>query len=164
MLEDQATPSEERRSVTRGTETGEPPSDFALALTILRQSRGWNQHQLSRATGITTSALSEYEHGKKMPELKNLRKVVGALGYRMSALERTEDFVRELQAEGALEAWPSRWGGEVLGPAPVLPERISAQSPTLRIRARRTAALMGQAAISFGLLLFDILIGSREGA
>jgi len=48
-----------------------PPPDFALALTLLRLSRGWNQDQVATTAGVTNSALSEYERGKKMPELRS---------------------------------------------------------------------------------------------
>src|SRR6185369_15382059 len=43
------------------------PGDFSVALSILRISRGWSQDQAARAAGVTNSALSEYERGKKMP-------------------------------------------------------------------------------------------------
>jgi transcriptional regulator with XRE-family HTH domain len=148
------------------------PGDFSLALAILRISRGWSQDQLARAAGITNSALSEYERGKKIPELKSVRKLVTALGYELSAIERTEDFLRELRAEGLLEARQEPDGSYSLvplaaprdhRPAPVeLPEEEPGTGP-LRARARRVAAQVGQAATGFSLLLFDILIGrSRE--
>src|SRR5262245_46224951 len=92
------------------------PGDFSLALAILRISRGWSQDQLARAAGITNSALSEYERGKKVPELKSVRKLVTALGYELSAIERTEDFLRELRAEGLLEARPEPDGSYSLVP------------------------------------------------
>jgi transcriptional regulator with XRE-family HTH domain len=122
------------------------PGDLSLALTILRLSRGWSQDRVAKATGITNSALSEYERGKKVPELKSLQKIVAALGYRLSAIERTEDFLRELRAEGLLAP------GEATPPSP------------LRARARRVAAQMGQAATGFSLLLFEAIIerGERE--
>jgi len=120
------------------------PGDFSLALTILRLSRGWSQDRVAKATGITNSALSEYERGKKVPELKSLQKIVAALGYRLSAIERAEDFLRELRAEG------------LLAPAEATPP-----SP-LRARARRVAAQMGQAATGFSLLLFEVIIEREE--
>ncbi|HZF12842.1 MAG TPA: helix-turn-helix transcriptional regulator [Thermoanaerobaculia bacterium] len=149
------------------------PGDFSLALAILRISRGWSQDQLARAAGITNSALSEYERGKKVPELKSVRKLVTALGYELSAIERTEDFLRELRAEGLLEARPEADGSYSLVPLaapagaaagrPALPvEGVEGAEPTagpLRARARRVAAQVGQAATGFSLLLFEILIG-----
>jgi transcriptional regulator with XRE-family HTH domain len=138
------------------------PGDFSLALSILRISRGWSQDQVARAAGITNSALSEYERGKKTPELKSVRKIVTALGYELSAIERTEDFLRELRAESHMEARQEEDGTYSLvpvppaaGPASAVPE---AAAGPLRVRARRVAAQVGQAATGFSLLLFDLLI------
>jgi transcriptional regulator with XRE-family HTH domain len=137
--------------------------DLSRSLAILRISRGWSQDQLARAAGITNSALSEYERGKKVPELKSLRKLVSALGYSLSALELTEDFLRELQAGSHLEARPEPEGGYALMPTSGRLEGGSA-TQSLRSRARRMAALLGQAAVSFCALLFDILIAmTKEG-
>jgi len=146
------------------------PGDFSVALSILRISRGWSQDQAARAAGVTNSALSEYERGKKMPELKSLQKIVKALGYEISAIERTEDFLRELRAESHMEARLEPDGSYSLVPiSQLLPDTgaVSIAGNPLRTRARRVAALVGQAATGFSLLLFDVLIGligrSREG-
>jgi len=147
----------------RGDERSGTGQDLSRSISILRISRGWSQDRLARAAGITSSALSEYERGKKLPELKSLRKIMSALGYSLTALERTEDFLRELQAESFLEAEQPPECGHTLVPVSVLPEGVSA-TQSLRSRARRTAALLGQAAISFCVLLFDILIAGKEGA
>jgi transcriptional regulator with XRE-family HTH domain len=154
------------------------PGDFSLALSILRISRGWSQDQVAKAAGITNSALSEYERGKKMPELKSVRKIVTALGYELSAIERAEEFLRELKAESHMEARLEPDGSYALVPiSPALPLRAAlpagpaepadlylvATAGPLRARARRVAAQVGQAATGFSLLLFDVLIGrSRE--
>ena len=95
------------------------PGDFSVALSILRISRGWSQDQVARAAGVTNSALSEYERGKKMPELKSLRKIVTALGYELSAIERTESFLRELRSESHLEARAEEDGSYTLVPVPL---------------------------------------------
>ena len=42
-------------------------------LQILRISRGMSQAEVAEKSGVTNSALSEYERGKKSPELKNVR-------------------------------------------------------------------------------------------
>lgn len=138
------------------------PGDFSLALSILRISRGWSQDQVARAAGITNSALSEYERGKKMPELRSVRKIVTALGYELSAIERTEDFLRELRAESHVEARLEPGGSYSLVPVAPLPPDMPVLA--VRARARRVAAQVGQAATGFSLLLFDLLIGrGREG-
>jgi transcriptional regulator with XRE-family HTH domain len=120
------------------------PSDFALAMTLLRLTRGWNQDQLAGASGITNSALSEYERGKKVPELKSVQKILAALGYSWAALERAERFMGELREMGRLEA--------VVGPegdCTLVPAASGSAEPETRARARRVAALVGQAATGF---------------
>ncbi len=164
-----------------GTVRNMPPElgDFSIALSILRISRGWSQDQVAKASGITNSALSEYERGKKVPELKSVKKIVKALGYELSAIERTEDFLRELRAESHMEARREQDGSYSLVPVSLptgLAKRpaaaigggegggedfdLAATSGPLRTRARRVAAQVGQAATGFSLLLFDILIGN----
>jgi transcriptional regulator with XRE-family HTH domain len=153
-----------------GTVRNMPPElgDFSIALSILRISRGWSQDQVAKASGITNSALSEYERGKKVPELKSVKKIVRALGYELSAIERAEDFLRDLRAESHMEARREEDGSYSLVPVappaalarrPIAQVDLVAVSMPLRSRARRVAAQMGQAATGFSLLLFDILIG-----
>jgi transcriptional regulator with XRE-family HTH domain len=115
------------------------PGDFSIALSILRISRGWSQDQVAKASGLTNSALSEYERGKKIPELKSVRKIVRALGYELSAIERTEEFLRELRAESHMEARLGEDGSFSLVPIsphgspglpPNLPPSFSPNLPT----------------------------------
>ncbi len=133
------------------------PGDLSRTLTILRISRGWSQDKVAKEAGLTNSALSEYERGRKTPEFKNVRKIVAALGYRLSAIDRCEDLLQDLQSESILEA--------VDTPEPVLEagESEAMPRPLLR-RARRVAAQLGQALTSTSLFLFEILINrKREG-
>jgi len=141
------------------------PGDFSLTLAILRLSRGWSQDQVARTAGLTNSAISEYERGKKVPELRNVRKIVAVLGYRLSAIERTEDFLAGLRAEGVDAALETADGGFVLAPASPaeLAEPGGDERAPLRHRARRVAAQVGQAATGFLLLLFEILLGGARG-
>ena len=132
----------------------EVPPDLAIAFVVLRLTRGWNQEQVARAAEITNSALSEYERGRKTPELKSVRRIVEALGYRLSALERIEDLLRELELESQLEAVPDEESGHTLVPTP---RRSGSPRLDERIRGRKIAALVGQAAAGFCLLLFDLL-------
>jgi transcriptional regulator with XRE-family HTH domain len=140
----------------------EPSTDLALSLTLLRLSRGWNQDTLAKASGVTNSALSEYERGKKTPELKTLFKIVSALGYSLSALERSAGFLAELRAESLLEVQLV----EPDGTCALVPVG-SVSSPAVdvlhpRARARRVAAQLGQAVTSVSLLLFDLLMGRQS--
>jgi DNA-binding XRE family transcriptional regulator len=138
----------------------EPSADLPLSLTLLRLSRGWSQDALAKASGITNSALSEYERGKKTPELKTLYKIVSALGYSLSALERIPGFLADLRAESLVEAQTGPGGTCVLVPAGSVSS--STVEPSLHARARRVAAQLGQAVTSVSLLLFDLLIGRQS--
>jgi transcriptional regulator with XRE-family HTH domain len=50
-----------------------PDDEIALALTLLRSVRRWNQDALAKASGVRNSAISDYERGRKLPELATLR-------------------------------------------------------------------------------------------
>ena len=133
----------------------EIPPDLSIAFVLLRLTRGLKQEQVAKAAGITSSALSEYERGKKAPELRSVRRVVHALGYRLSAIERIEDLLRDLELESVVET--SGEDGQTLVPVP----RFAVKDGPAR--GRRVAALVGQAATGFCLLLFDLLgnLGQR---
>ncbi|HYH46499.1 MAG TPA: helix-turn-helix transcriptional regulator [Thermoanaerobaculia bacterium] len=136
-----------------------PPElgDLSRTLTILRISRGWSQDRVAKEAGLTNSALSEYERGRKTPEFKNVRKIVAALGYRLSAIDRCEDFLQELQSESILPNEAPEPAALEAGEADEMPR------PLLR-RARRVASQLGQALTSTSLFLFEILISrKREG-
>jgi hypothetical protein len=62
-------------------------------------------------------ARGPYERGRKMPELKSVRKIVGARGYPLSAIEKTEAFLGELRLESLVEARTKPDGGFFLTPA-----------------------------------------------
>ena len=131
--------------------------DLSRSLTILRISRGWSQDRVAKEAGLTNSALSEYERGRKTPEFKNVRKIVAALGYRLSALDRCEDFLQELQSESILPNEAPEPAALEAGEADEMPR------PLLR-RARRVAGQLGQALTSTSLFLFELLISrKREG-
>lgn len=132
------------------------PGDLSRTLTMLRISRGWSQDQAAKAAGLTNSALSEYERGRKTPEFKNVRKIVAALGYRLSAIDRCEDFLQELRAERVPENGES-------DAAHAEDEETATARPLLR-RARQVAGQLGQALTNTSLFLFEILISrKREG-
>ena len=93
-------------------------AELSLALTILRVVRGWNQDDLARAAGVRNSAISDYERGKKLPELNTLQRLVDAMGYPLSALDRAQHFIATLRSDSALAA---------LGPLPL--DGVRAASP-----------------------------------
>jgi transcriptional regulator with XRE-family HTH domain len=135
------------------------PGDLSRTLTILRISRGWSQDRAAKAAGLTNSALSEYERGRKTPEFKNVRKIVTALGYRLSAIDRCEDFLEELRSESILEADPD--AAEEAARAAEAEEGEEPSRPLLR-RARRVASQLGQALTSTSLFLFEILLSRKR--
>ncbi|HET9227757.1 MAG TPA: helix-turn-helix transcriptional regulator [Thermoanaerobaculia bacterium] len=75
---------------------GEGTSDLAKVLgrklAILRESCDLTQAELARKAGITASSLSQYEAGKRMPEIPTLFRILKALGYGLAALDWTEEF------------------------------------------------------------------------
>ena len=76
--------------------------ELSTALAVLRVVRGWTQEDLAEASGVRVSSLSEYERGKKIPELKTLRRITGAMGYPLAVVERAQNFVYSLRAESLL--------------------------------------------------------------
>jgi tetratricopeptide (TPR) repeat protein/DNA-binding XRE family transcriptional regulator len=69
--------------------------DFGLSLAVLRVGRGWSQADLARASGVPASSISQYEGGKKLPELGSLMRMLSAMDYRYSDLDRARIFVVE---------------------------------------------------------------------
>lgn len=54
--------------------------NLGKALIRLRERKGVSQASVARAAGIGKSQLSKYEHGKELPKLESLERVLGALG------------------------------------------------------------------------------------
>jgi hypothetical protein len=50
--------------------------ELALVLTILRTVRGWNEDGLARASEVANSAISDYERGRRLPELATLERLL----------------------------------------------------------------------------------------
>jgi transcriptional regulator with XRE-family HTH domain len=76
-----------------------PEGELSVALTVLRAIRGWTQEDLARASGVRASSLSEYERGRKVPELKTLQRLVAAMGFPLSALDHAQSFIHTLRTE-----------------------------------------------------------------
>ncbi len=88
---------------------GEDPShidpDFGLSLAVLRVGIGWSQADLARASGIPASSISQYEGGKKLPELASLMRMLSAMEYEFSDLDRARTFLLESRLRrGSAEA------------------------------------------------------------
>jgi transcriptional regulator with XRE-family HTH domain len=78
--------------------------DLAVALAVLRVMRGLSQEDVAKPSGVRVSSISEYERGKKVPELRTLQKILPAMGYPLSAIDEAETFVsrfrQRLEQEG----------------------------------------------------------------
>jgi transcriptional regulator with XRE-family HTH domain len=69
---------------------------FGIILAILRTRREWNQRKLAQTARVSRSAISDYERGKVIPELKTLNRMVLAMGYPLWAIDHTRAFIRSL--------------------------------------------------------------------
>ncbi len=72
---------------------------LAVSLSLLRLVRRWSQSDLAEASGLTNSAISDYERNRVDPQTRSLFRLVGAMGYPLSALDQTRDFILMLRAQ-----------------------------------------------------------------
>jgi transcriptional regulator with XRE-family HTH domain len=56
------------------------PADVRLLVMFLRSLRRWSQEELSAASGVDRSLISDYELGDKVPRPKTLRRLTAAVG------------------------------------------------------------------------------------
>jgi transcriptional regulator with XRE-family HTH domain len=68
------------------------PGSLARALRLLRASRGYSIARFSRISGLAQSQICDYEHGRLSPNFKNLCALVRALGYKLGAVDRAQEF------------------------------------------------------------------------
>ncbi len=71
--------------------------DLGVILALLRTGRGWSQAELARVSGVPASSVSQYETGKKLPELKSLMRMLSSMEYGFSDLDRARDFLLALR-------------------------------------------------------------------
>ncbi len=80
---------------------GEDASDLGKALgrrlAILRESRDLRQSKLARKAHVSCSSLSQYEAGKKVPDLATLFRLLDALDYGLAALDRADELFAALR-------------------------------------------------------------------
>jgi transcriptional regulator with XRE-family HTH domain len=135
---------------------GEDPShidpDFGLSLAVLRVGRGWSQADLARASGVPASSVSQYEGGKKLPELASLMRMLSAMDYVFSDLDRARMFVLEGRLRrGSAEAWQTAEAGPGVLPDPF---------------AQRIASMTAEAGAAVSRLLeaISLLVRQYPGA
>lgn len=130
---------------------------LATSLCFLRIFRGISQDELAQRSGLRPAALSTYEHGHVVPGLETLLKIAGGLDFPLSALERCEEFQRDLVAL----TLPERPGEADRYEEIAVDDR--AQWRTLRQRGELRAEIealafdMGRVAVRFVRLFFLLL-------
>jgi transcriptional regulator with XRE-family HTH domain len=123
-------------------------ANLGTALAVLRMVRGWNQEELSRASGIRSGTISDYERGKMIPGLNTLQRLLGALGYPLSAVDQTQAFIDSLRGVGP----------------PMDPLEGSLGVPAeLRREVDRVSAEAGRAVSRLTRLMFEVMISSTAG-
>jgi transcriptional regulator with XRE-family HTH domain len=75
----------------RGANASDLGKDLGRRLSILRESRDLTQSQLARKARVNRGSLSEYEAGKKIPDLATLFRLLDALDYGLAALDRADE-------------------------------------------------------------------------
>jgi transcriptional regulator with XRE-family HTH domain len=107
--------------------------DLGRSLAVLRESRGWYQSDVADASGIPPSTICQYEQGTMIPGLRNLTRVVNGMGYELSAVEETRQFLGGLRARHGI---PQERDREQV---PILWARLSRYSPKVQIALVREA-------------------------
>jgi transcriptional regulator with XRE-family HTH domain len=62
------------------------PSDFSVALVLLRKIRRWSQEELARRAGLPATTVCEYETGKVEPTDRNLERMMAAFRFPLPLL------------------------------------------------------------------------------
>ena len=76
------------------------PPPLSLALDILRTRQGWTQKELSAATGISATLLSDYERGRKTLTRERLDSLLKTMGLQPSrALKAAMRFLQEEEVQ-----------------------------------------------------------------
>lgn len=75
------------------------PDRLGFALRFLRSQRKLRQRDVAARAGITSSMLSGYENGRKLPTLASLDKILEALGCSMRELVDALEHQQPLAAE-----------------------------------------------------------------
>lgn len=76
---------------------------FAVSLAMLRIIRRMSQGDLAKASGVTNSAVSDYERRKVDPQVSTLRKLLRGLDLPVSVLDETRAFILRIRAHVGAE-------------------------------------------------------------
>lgn len=137
--------------------------DLDVILIILRSALRWKQNDLARAAGIGNSSISDYERRKKLPGRKNLRKILGAMGYRDGTVHFVSEFLRDLRTRHRLpdgEPYPLPGGSDEVAEGG--PERPRGGDEELRTWADKVSLEIGRAAEHFARLSLELQIARSK--
>ena len=108
---------------------GEDPSridlDFGLSLAVLRVGIGWSQADLARASGVPASSISQYEGGKRRPGLASLIRMLSAMKYGFSDLDRARAFLLENRLQRGSADARQTVSAEPCGSSDLLAQRVA---------------------------------------
>jgi transcriptional regulator with XRE-family HTH domain len=139
-----------------GTHPAIPEHQLGVVLTVLRCARGWSQDDLSRESRIRNTSISDYERGRKVPELDTLYRLVVPMGYPLAAVDYTLRYLETLRA-GSLALAPA--ARELPADPPPSPR------PASRLwEIEQAAADLSRAVARFGRLLLVLLLDRHEGS
>ena len=85
---------------------GVPRDEIGTVLLILRCARGWSQEELGRNSGIRCTLIADYERRYRVPVVKEVLRLVVAMGYPVAALDHTRAYLETLRAGGCSVALP----------------------------------------------------------
>jgi transcriptional regulator with XRE-family HTH domain len=73
-------------------------SELAVALSVLRQAKGWDQDELAAASGVGSSYLAKIEQGLREAPAGTLLAILGALGVDLATVDQQVALVRRVRA------------------------------------------------------------------
>jgi transcriptional regulator with XRE-family HTH domain len=137
-----------------------PVGEVSVALAVLRVVRGWNQDDLAKASGVRNSSVSDYERGRKVPELRTLERLVSAMGYPLSAIDQARAFIEALRSGSRLfdSTLLARPGAEVPGDDQTLAPTGPA---ALQWEIEQVSAEVGRAVSRMTRVMFALMGGTR---
>ena len=99
-----------------------------LTIRTLRQARGWSQYELARRIGVHPQAVYLWEHGRRTPQVAQMRKLGGVFEMCSDAIELVPggatgahqdhaqsraaypQYVRQGHRRGEVDAWTEDHG------------------------------------------------------
>lgn len=111
-----------------GDGTSNLDSDLGSCLALLRTGVGWTQAKLARRSGIPPGSISEYEAGKKLPELASLTRLLDAMQLGFADIDKARGFKLSLRLQRAPAQARGTEAAEAAGLAASLSEQVAAMA------------------------------------